>query len=593
VAAVAAVVGVAVLGSGGSVRAQDAPQEIALAGTGAYEISSIANAWSTALYTSRQPVALSYIAKGDRDGRHQFASGTSDFAISGRPLSEADLAELADRKVGVIQAPIAIAAGVFLVAGPHPSSLRVATDDPNEPGSFTFSTYNGPLRLRNELLAKVMINRATGAGGNWFDPQFLADLGLPAGSQLAPVQVGLGPIARSDPGAANWYLERYLRRFVPTEWQDSLALAGAATDTQSESWPILNNPTRAGDVGVADVIGSWRNASGSGSPIGGTIGVVSPAAATAQMLLQVPKAAQHEADPSAAPPTPLWKVQMLNGAGDWVEPNALTISAAAAAGAANGSTALYGMEEAVPGAWPFWWRTDIFVPDRGLSVDKANAIASLIRYAATAGTKDAVAQGEGALPGPWATDALAAAEQVIAKNCTGSDRKVVSAADGGPAWPAGVAVPGGAVSVCQAVSTGGTTTTAGPGGGASVQGGGSTRSGAAGSSGSSSGAGRSGSSVLDTLGTYVGSSGDLSPLDDGSIAADDLAPASTGGGEAAAGAGADPDSLMTQSVAATLPLRDPSDGRGGVDRLTTMVLGGLAFLLIRRMAAARAGRAVG
>lgn len=559
------------------VRAQQTPKPVEITGSGSWEVVALVTEWAKTTFTSPTPLQLTYLGKGDRDGRTQFATGLTDFAISGRPLTKDDEAELAKRKVGVISAPIAVAGLAFLFSGPYPTGLRTIVVDPNDPEEATFAPYTGPLRMSNELLSKTMIRRLP-PGGNWADPTFLASLDLPPGSQLAVEPNPALSIARSDPGAVNWYLAEFSRRYTPSEWLAALAEAGAPGDVQSESWPLVTANTRSGSQAVAQVIGSWRNPGASSTPLGGSMGPVGISSAIEQLALQVEKAEIYKADPSKDPPTPLWIAQMRNGAGQWVSPSTDSITAAAAAGAQAGVRAMYGMTENVPGAWPFWWTTDIYMPTTGLGPNEATALASFVRWAVTAGQSAVTATGDGRLPAPWVQEALAAADKMLKSNCTGSDRKLEEARDGGPMWPPGAPVPGGSATICVSLASATAPTT--PGSSTSTV---ASGSGFAAGSGSSSRTGSTSTFRSAARSVGAGVLGYDISYDDGGFEgveefAGEATTAAPTGGTARGGSGSE---AAAQPVAASMPLRDPDDGRGSLDRLTTLLLGGVAFVLMR------------
>ena len=207
-------------------------------------------------------------------------------------------------------------------------------------------------------------------------------------------------------------------------------------------------------------------------------------------------------------------------------------------------------------------------------------------FSSTSGQNMAKLLGSGTLPAPLVAKAQAAADQIVTSNCVGSDRKIVTSTSGGPYWPTAVPAPTSPIKECVAVATPSTTTVAGgsggPTGSASSGGGsssfnasgGSTSSGrssgstSAGSrntvgySGSSSSGGASDTAVLGTSTEYAG----------GTSAGTSSGSASPGGKGAAATA---------QNAAASLPLPLPDDGRKTLDRLATMLMGGIAFLFVR------------
>ena len=271
--------------------------------------------------------------------RRAFARGELDFVISGRPFTDDEKAELATRKVDIIEAPFSVGALAFLVAGPSPSGLRTLTQvdptaDPNDPETEYNSTpFTGPLKMPNSLLAKVFLERA---GNNWYDPTFRTDT---FGTALpGPVINPLDPLVRSDPGAANYALERFIEQSAPVEWAASLTAALIPTDTLSESWPLLATPSRAGTANAATLIGGWQSPRGANTPQGGAIAAVNPSDVQEQIAAQPGKPLLE----SPTAPTPLYPVQIQNGAGEYVAATSDTITRAAELG---GGKELYGLTE--------------------------------------------------------------------------------------------------------------------------------------------------------------------------------------------------------------------------------------------------------
>jgi hypothetical protein len=82
-------------------------------------------------------------------------------------------------------------------------------------------------------------------------------------------------------------------------------------------------------------------------------------------------------------------------------------------------------------AYPLTYVDDLYAPAQGLSADKAEATATVIRYLATAGQDAMAAQGDGRLSPPLVAQALAAANQVIASNCTQPGEQVAINGDVG------------------------------------------------------------------------------------------------------------------------------------------------------------------
>ena len=552
--------------------AQAARDRAELTGTGDWSVNNQMNSWKTSLYYSAQATDLSYLAKGDRDGRQIFARGDADFVVTGLPLNAEDQATLAQRKVTTISVPISVASAAMIWSGPFPSGLRTFTPDPVDPeGEGTFAPYTGKLRLPSTTLAKILLDRGT---NNWYDADFLAankDL-LPAGSSWAPVINPTLPVVRSDPSAINAFMQQFAQQFAPSDFLLKVAESKLDAFSITESWPFLSTGSRSGSVNTANLVAGWQNPKEGVVPYGG---VLAPT--------PVSEALSQKAN---FPQTPLFIPELQNAAGEWVAPTPESISTAIAQG--NGEP-LAALRTPIPGGYPLAWVNRLIAPASGLDIDTTNALATLIRFAVTAGQDASTKLGEGRLSESLVAEALTGADQLVTGNCVGSDRKIERAADGGPLWPTGVTMPVGTFAVCvPAGATSTATSTTVPSGSAAV----STSSvGATGdvsaqvagaTLGSSSPYGSSGSvsSSGYSSGSSTGSLGDA-PVDSwfgaGTGATDDLAAAAGGtGGEV----------LSPTLAGANLPLKLPDTGRGALDRLSTMLLGAL-FVLIGRGVARR------
>jgi hypothetical protein len=120
---------------------------------------------------------------------------------------------------------------------------------------------------------------------------------------------------------------------------------------------------------------------------------------------------------------------ILNANGEWVAPTTASITKAAAAGLDN---PLYAFDHKVAGAYPFTWIDHLYAPAHGLSIEKTEGLATLIRYMATGGQDVAASVGEGRLPDALVQQSLQAADSLVLSNCVGADRRVVSSSDPGP-----------------------------------------------------------------------------------------------------------------------------------------------------------------
>ena len=199
----------------------------------------------------------------------------------------------------------------------------------------------------------------------------------------------------------------------------------------------------------------------------------------------------------------------------------------------------------------------------------------------TTGQDSAVTLTEGRLPPRLAAQALTAANDVVAGNCVGSDRKVIKAGDGGSFWPSGVAPLAGGVFVCVKVASAGTAVPTAVVDNALVT--------------SPNNTSVQTPSVRPPVAASVAPA---SPIPGGSRVGPAYSPSVTPGDSsdvpvltpdvstpdsagAATEAAAAPTTKAAELAGVSLALPLPDDGRNGLDRLTTMLLGGVAFVIVR------------
>src|SRR5262249_22722230 len=104
--------------------------------------------------------------------------------------------------------------------------------------------------------------------------------------------------------------------------------------------------------------------------------------------------------------------------------------------AAGGGKALYALTHDVPDAYPLVWVDRLYAPATGLSIEKTEGMAMLIRYLATSGQAKAAPVGEGQLSPALVTEALTAADSLVTSNCAAAGGEVVKSDDPGPLAPA-------------------------------------------------------------------------------------------------------------------------------------------------------------
>jgi hypothetical protein len=295
-------------------------------------------------------------------------------------------------------------------------NLNVAAMITGSPGSDPNAPLNG--WFNPAVLGAMKISRT-------WDPSWPdADPGFAFAQGAYPA-----PVLRSDADETTYYLEQFLKAIslkssdvATSPWGAMVRLvdpkADPATFAISERLPRpASTVTRDGAQEQVHQLGL-----GGADPSSGTIsdlikGVI--AAAPASSLGDVR---------SAFPKQQFELVAMQNASNDWVAATPDSITAAVAAG---GDTPLYALTNAASGAYPLAWVDRLYAPAHGLSVDKTEALATTIRYLATDGQDAAPKAGEGKLSDKLVGEALAAADQLVQSNCTGSDRTVVKSSDPG------------------------------------------------------------------------------------------------------------------------------------------------------------------
>jgi hypothetical protein len=545
VALLAAVVAIAAVTTAGPAGSADAPEpgpdapaaRLTLKGGGSWGPYREVLRWQDDLSEADQPIDLTYTPHGSLLGRQDFLDDKIDYVLSGVGFTPAELAEVPGGANGLIVAPVQVSSLGFLLQSPIPDGLtefviHCDPDDPNTPdpdSCLERRAYTGPVRIPNDNLAAMAL-RFPGPSQppltSWNNPAVLSAMGVDnfTTSPLA----GPAPVLRSDADEASYYLQQWVATAAPSVWSQ---LKAAESQVQWE--PITERlPRQAGASRDGVEQQGQQLTFGGGDPASGTItgftaGVFAPLPASALSAVK-----------QGAPNADLEFIQIRNANGDWVAPTPDSINAAVNAG---GGAPNYALTNKVPGAYPLVWVDNLYAPAKGLSVQRTEATATLIRYLATDGQEVARPAGEGRLSPALVAMALAAANQLVKSNCEGPDRHVEDNTDPGPFAPD---LPGikaiGTMSHC-------------------VQG-----AAAPAGAGSGSGSGSGGSSSFT-------SSSDSS----GAAASDD--PGATGeSGELKEKSGA-----SAALSASKLPLPLPPIA-GGLDRFATLLIGAAAYFVFRK-----------
>jgi hypothetical protein len=469
---------------------------VTLAGEGSNAPYKEITTWQNDLAGGRAPINLNYAATGSQQGRDDFLAGTADFAISGTQFAGGsgaaapcstqattscapgftppEIGQLPHQTLGrdVIAAPVAVTALAFILALPLNTSTPGAPQygfdrqdqfcdpttgqcDPNQP-------LNTPVtrgaRVPNVNLSAMVLNlnlpdpnKADTWGSNvsdWNAWDVLNAMGVQP-PQCDPSQnfihcfAGMANVTKpvsvvqSEPDELNYYLQTYIRSTALTIWTSNKAATPGidweCTASQQfngqcvggdlfERMPRVPNLSRQGADQGGDQLTIPGGTAGNtaGGSLAGAIGALPPTSLTA-----APLGIQNG--------TPLQFIGIQNKNGDWVTPSPTSIDAAVNAG--NG-TPLYAMTHSVANAYPLTWVDYLYVKSSGLSAEKTEALATLVRYLATDGQAAARPWGEGTLSSALVADALKAANQVVQSNCPSAHGTIVSSTDPGSDAPA-------------------------------------------------------------------------------------------------------------------------------------------------------------
>jgi hypothetical protein len=455
--------------------ASSATTPFTLRGAGAATMFRAINTIADDLGTASKPTDFRYATLGETEGKRAFAAGDLDFLVSGLPLTTQEESTV---RGGVVKLPLGIASMAMQMSLPASGFDYYSLKDdpkclpPNDPVNdptgqlfgqcITFVKFPGDVDLGGAIPipSTVLANMAmaepqspptfVSASQPWYMPQ----PGDPA--------PGTSP-SWSDPAVlAHWQelLNKHNKPTDPTKRIYSLIIAAAA-----KPWWIMRSEGSAENVYLQQfvktvnptlwdqMLGFWKQAPT--APVGDRV----PQAVSRQgveqqtALLGFPnsdflngaKGLDREGIVAAAPPSTLLYLKELfptsdafrsiaveNANGDYVVPTADSINKALVAG---GQTANFAMTNKVAGAYPFVWVDYLYAPKTGLSIEATNSLAGYIRYFATTGQDVMANLGEGRLTDAMVAEALRGANTIVSSNCTGTDRHVVAAPDAGPYVP--------------------------------------------------------------------------------------------------------------------------------------------------------------
>lgn len=442
--------GILTMYAGSPLLAQDA-SPVLVEGKGTAQLSGELVSWQDALYGANQQVDVSYFSRGADEGRSDLLRGKVDFAVSGIPFSEGELADKPADAGELISAPISMAAlavvfnspvsGVGAWSTQHADQACLdewqgqydewlfngGPDPAYDPETcYTRGTFEGPFRVPPANLAALMLGINPSFQSNrlaaWSDPGWAEAIGT------ADLKIAALPNAhhtwvnRTEGSAANRYLMEYAKTMAPDVWEMATTVwqPDDPADPYDYVWdPVqsrfssrsasrFGNDTMMGLLAISDLdvqTGTYHEG------FTGNAGAI-PSTLVKPYFEQNPKAGFR-----------LMEIQNANG--DWVLPTTESIGLAAAAGDAPNIAAT----EPVPGAYPLTWVERLYTFGGTLDPEQANALAAAVRYIATDGQAAVVAHDGAALPPRLVDEALAAADQIVAANCPADTHEV---AVGGP-----------------------------------------------------------------------------------------------------------------------------------------------------------------
>jgi hypothetical protein len=446
---------------------------VSLSGSGSWGSFAELTAWQDALYGSPDApkVDLNYVPHGTLLGREEFLAGNTDFVISGQPFTADELKTANKTSADMIDAPISVSSLAFVfnepVAGFEWVSFKCDPDNPPEGDTtggqdcFVRTKYNDPkkdfgpdnpeLRVPNHNLAAMAFETAIVDSSKiqlngWRHPDVFQLFGFPANvdppptdppTVLPPAGFSFGggtsahpvSVLRSDGDEVNVYLQQFAKKVAPDDVWKAIVKA-ADPNADSASWPITERLANLGLIASRDgaeqqaaqlsLHGSDPRSGGKSQSIDGVI-APAPAWTLGDLKAKFPAGDQK-----------FEFIALKNASGEWITPTPAAINAAIDAG---GDVPLYALNNPSPGAYPLVWVDHLYAPAHGLSLEKTEGLAAVIRYLATAGQSEAGKVGEGRLSPDLSKKALAAADQLVESNCTGADEEVVKSSDPGPFAP--------------------------------------------------------------------------------------------------------------------------------------------------------------
>ena len=574
------------------------PTQVTLSGDGSFDPYQEQISWNSDLRAAG--IDPGYVPLSGHVGREELLSGVTDYAVSGVPFSSDELAQVPGGSSAFVSAPVFVSAlAVLSVPPPNGYGINHYNCDPSttdcqtaiQSGTApppTFTPYTGRFNFPPSAMAAAMLltslpdlnpnHQTFGRLDEWDNPDILNASGITLGADDAffpsyeegDQQSQLQMVTYFQSGAAeqNYYAQLYAATAAPQQWTAIEQYAEGIFDPKTAPAPIDITDTLPGKVPYGGL---------SKEGLRQAVQVLETAS-NAMSLVSPSGLYQYQTDPSIyhlGANTAQW-IGVQNASGQYVDPSPASIDSAINAG---GDQSLYALTHSVSGdpAYPLTYVDRLYAPATGLSQQKTEAIATMIRYMATAGQEYDAKYGDGRLSAGLVTEALDSANHLVLSNCTGPGVVVASSSDPGPYMPKLPAGSAGAKDIagigpmlhCDPVPPPPPTTTTTASG--KTIGNGSPGANSSGL-GSSAGAGNSGLAA-----SLTGTSSSGLPTAGSALAVQGAASASAGSVNSSAARRSNGPITL-----AGLPLPLPFSGGPPFDRLAGFVLGAGLLLLLRR-----------
>jgi ABC-type phosphate transport system substrate-binding protein len=357
-----------------------------LSGEGGSLAEPIVNKLLVDAASATAPISLSYFDADVDQGRDDFADGSADFDVTELPLTATETATAATSNRSFAYVPFAaspIAIGAVVECGPN-NTLLPTTMCPNLQASV--------LQLA-QLFTDVI--------GSWDSPQLST---ISGGKPFDPPPPALGanviPELLGSPAAST---EALIALFdanpaAAAVWSAYVTSLKGTNDAPTETWPTSSG-VHGGDAELAQSLIPLDTTTllPISNPSVWGLGQIAPLAAD-----------------WIGPPENIPTIALQNGAGTYVSPTVAAATAALNDATMDPSTNLVTFNSSTTdnAAYPLMVMSYLVVPTSGLSVAKATALATLIRFVLGKGQSDVTGLGAAAVTPAMVQAGLAVANEV-------------------------------------------------------------------------------------------------------------------------------------------------------------------------------------